>query len=73
MTTDYKQCLAVEGRNRIATELRIQSKLLQYQAQLMDGDEISQQQTRVELHALQDILLDSIAIQFHCIKNIPPE
>ena len=73
MTTDYKQCLVTEGRNKIATELRIQSKMLQYQAQLMDGDEISQQQTRVEIHMLQDILLDSIAVQFHCIKNLPPE
>ena len=73
MTTDYKQCLEAEGRNRVANELRIQSKMLEYQAHLIEGNEGPQQRNRMELHALQDILLDSIAVQFHCMKNIPPE
>ena len=72
MTTDYKQCLEAEGRNRVATELRIQSKMLEYQAHLIEGDETAQHRNRMELHALQDILLDSIAVQFHCIRNLPP-
>ena len=74
MTTDYKACLAVEGRNRAATELKIQSKLLQYQALALESaDEALQQNVRAEVHALLDIQMDHIAIQMHCIKNLPAD
>jgi len=73
MTTNYKECLETENRNRIATDLRLQSAVLKYQALLMeDNSEAAQQQVRAEIHALQDILLDSIAVQFHCIRHIAP-
>ena len=74
MTTDYKACLVVEGRNRAATELKIQSKLLQYQALALESaDEALQQNVRAEVHALVDMQMDHIAIQMHCIKNLPAD
>ena len=72
MTTDYKEVLEGETCNKIATDLKMQATVLMYHAALIHGDDSEEQRLRAQLHALTDVLLDSLAIQVHCIKHMPP-
>ena len=72
MTTDYKEVLERETRNKIATDLTMQSTVLLYQAALIRDDSAEEQKLRAQLHALTDVSLDCLAVQVHCIKHMPP-
>ena len=70
MTTDYKAVLDREIKNKCIAELKLQSSVILYQAALLQGDDLEEQKLRAQIHALTDLMLDSMAVQVHCLKRI---
>ena len=57
-------------KDKLVAELKLQSVSLRYQAALLSDDMEAEGQCRAEIHALQDIVLDSLAVMFRCAKLI---
>lgn len=72
MTTspNYQLVLQEATRKRCIAELRLTSTTTLYQAAAMEEDSSRCEKLRSEIHALQDIILDCISTQMHCIMKI---